>query len=61
MAFRGREEDDPRMTMELPQRPHQCPCCPLRFAWRTELEDHVLTVHEVLGTGTTSEERPGTS
>jgi hypothetical protein len=58
MAFRGREEDHRGMTMELPHRPHQCPCCELRFAWRTELEEHVVTVHEVLGTGATSEERP---
>ena len=46
------------MTMELPHQPHQCPCCELRFAWRTELEDHVVTCHEVLASGVTSEERP---
>jgi hypothetical protein len=34
------------MSGDLPHRPHQCPCCELRFAWRTELEDHVLREHE---------------
>jgi len=58
MAFRESEEDDRSMTMELPHRPHQCPCCELRFAWRTELEEHVVTVHEVLRTATTAEEPP---
>ena len=58
MAFREQEEEDRAMTMELPHRPHQCPCCELRFAWRTELEEHVVSVHEVLRTAVTSEERP---
>jgi hypothetical protein len=58
MAFRFREEDHRNMTMELPHQPHQCPCCELRFAWRTELEEHVVTCHEVLAAGVTSEERP---
>jgi hypothetical protein len=43
------------MTTELPHRPHQCPCCQLRFAWRTELEDHVAAEHQgTTAAGTTS-------
>jgi hypothetical protein len=40
-----REENRP-VKGELPHHPHQCPCCELRFAWRTELEDHVVADHE---------------
>jgi hypothetical protein len=59
MAPAGVREDDQLVTGELPHRPHQCPCCELRFAWRTELEDHVLTDHEGLpDAGVTPDDRP---
>jgi hypothetical protein len=46
------------MKGELPHHPHQCPCCELRFAWRTELEDHVVADHETPDTRVTYDERP---
>ena len=47
------------MPTELPHQPHQCPRCELRFAWRTELEDHVAAQHERFElTGATDDDRP---
>jgi len=45
------------MSGELPHRTHQCPCCELRFAWRTELEDHVLAEHEIIDPRATPDDR----
>jgi hypothetical protein len=62
MAPARLREDDPPMTGELPHRPHQCPCCELRFSWRTELEDHVVTEHEGLPDArVTPDDRPWTT
>lgn len=30
---------------------HQCPCCPLRFTWKTELEHHLRDGHLEFHTG----------
>jgi hypothetical protein len=46
MAPAPDREDDAGMKGELPHHPHQCPCCELRFAWRTELLDHIVADHE---------------